>query len=146
MESTNHSLHDYLNEFSRELSLLIALLAITGSLMASEVFGWSTFTLSTLQRIFMYPLVPIIGSSLYFDVRNLRKYVIPLTSLGMTISAYHHLLIRLDPTRGCGFALPCTTLHRYTIASITLQPMYLPLLAFIAFALITALTWQYEPK
>jgi disulfide bond formation protein DsbB len=140
------SIDEILRELSREVSLLIGLIAVAGSLAASEIFGWQTFTLSTAQRIFMYPLVLIIGAAILFKKEDLRKFVLPLSAIGGVLSLYHFLLVKFDPTQGCGFALPCSTAYRYTVAGFSVRPMYLPLMAFIAFSLITALTAEYEPR
>jgi len=145
-ENISKRLDKELDVLSREISALVVLAAIAGSLATSEIFGWSTFTLSTAQRAFMYPILPVIGAAMALGVKDIRKYVLPFSVLGMGLSAYHHLLVRFDPTQGCGFALPCSTAYRYTVAGISLRPMYLPLLAFIAFGIITALTLRYEPK
>lgn len=130
---------------NREIAALVVLTAVAGSLAASEIFGWQTFTLSSLQRALMYPLLPILGAVIALEVRDSRKYVLPFSTLGMIVSAYHHILVRFDPTRGCGFALPCSSAYRYTVGGLTLRPMYLPLLAFTAFGIVTFLTWRYEP-
>jgi|AntRauMinimDraft_3_1070383.scaffolds.fasta_scaffold00005_77 disulfide bond formation protein DsbB len=133
-------------ELSREISLFVGLIAVAGSLATSEIFGWQTFTLSTYQRVLMYPLVPIIGAGIALDREDLRKFVLPFSIIGMFVSLYHFVVVRFDPTQGCGFALPCSTAYRYTLAGFSIRPMYLPLLAFIAFVIITFLAYWYEPK
>jgi len=94
----------------------------------------------------MYPLVPIIGAGIALDREDLRKFVLPFSIIGMFVSLYHFVVVRFDPTQGCGFALPCSTAYRYTLAGFSIRPMYLPLLAFIAFVIITFLAYWYEPK
>ena len=110
-------------ELNREFALLIGLIAVAGSLAASKIFGWETFTLSTLQRVFMYPLVPVISLAIVFDIKDLRKLVLALTTLGMMTSAFHFIIVLFDPTRGCGFALPCSAGLRYTIAGLSIRPI-----------------------
>lgn len=123
--------------FDRQLVYIISLIASLGSLSASMIYGWDTFTLSVAQRILMYPIVLISGLSILFNKEELVKYILALSIPGMAVSLYHHLNVRLDTLVGCGFALPCNTASRIVIHGYTLRPMYLPLLAFIAFSLIT---------
>lgn len=136
----------FIGELSREFSLLVGMIAVTGSLAASEIFGWETFTLSTLQRVFMYPLVLIIGAGIALNLRDLRKLVLPLSISGALTSFFHFAIVVVDPTRGCGFALPCSAALRYSIAGFSIRPMYLPLMAFAAFTIIMLITYRYEPK
>lgn len=125
------------SSFDKQIVYLISLVATLGSLSTSMIFGWDTFTLSVMQRALMYPIVLISGLSILLDRGKLMKYILALSMPGMTVSLYHHLNIRLDTLIGCGFALPCNTASRIVIHGYTLRPMYLPLLAFIAFSLIT---------
>lgn len=134
-----------LKKLSREFIILIGLISISGSLAASEIFGWKTFTLSTVQRIFMYPIPIITATAMYIGKNNLRKLVLPLSFLGIISSATHFFIVLVDPTRGCGFALPCTAGLRYTIGNLSIRPFYLPGLALSAFMIIIAIVIKYEP-
>lgn len=123
--------------FDRQIIYLISLIATLGSLTVSTLYGWDTFTLSVAQRILMYPIVIISGLSILLDREDFIKYVLILSSLGMIVSAYHHLTVRLNTLIGCGFALPCNTGSRIVVHGMSLRPMYLPLMAFLAFTIIT---------
>lgn len=124
--------------YDRQLVYLISLTASLSSLSASMIFGWDTFPLSLAQRILMYPIVVISGLSILFDREDLLRAILMLSIPGIFVSLYHHLNVRLDTLVGCGFALPCSTASRIVINGFTLRPMYLPLMAFFAFTLITA--------
>lgn len=133
--------------FDRQITYLISLFAMLSSLTVSTIYGWDTFTLSVAQRILMYPIVIISGLSILLDRKDLMKIVLILSSLGMTVSLYHHLTVRLNTLVGCGFALPCNTESRILIHGFALRPMYLPLMAFIAFSLITLVAMSnYRPE
>lgn len=129
--------------FDRQIIYLVSLIATLGSLTVSILYGWDTFTLSVAQRILMYPIVLISGLSILLDREDFIKYVLILSSLGMIVSAYHHLTVRLNTLVGCGFALPCNTGSRIIVQGMNLRPMYLPLMAFFAF---TAITLVSLPK
>lgn len=122
----------WLRSYGRVLAFLIALIATVASLITSLVFGWSPCDLCTAQRVFMYPLVLILGVMVW-TARGSRWWVIIPACIGLLTASYHHLLVRFDPTQGCGFALPCSMEFGWYIGPIALQPMYLPLLAAIAF-------------
>lgn len=137
---------DLLEEFGREAVFLIALLAMVGSLATTAFFGWETFPLSTYQRVLMYPLVLVALAGFTFGIGDLRPYALPFSLTGIPVAFYHYYLILTEPTRGCGFALPCVTEMRYVVFGYSLQPRYLPLLSFIAFTTITTLIILSEPK
>jgi len=123
--------------FDRQIIYLVSLIATLGSLTVSTLYGWDTFTLSVAQRILMYPIVLISGLSILLDREDFVKYILMLSSLGMMVSAYHHFTVRLNTLVGCGFALPCNTGSRIVVHGMNLRPMYLPLMAFLAFTVIT---------
>lgn len=124
-------------QFGRMLAFVVALIATLASLITSVVFGWDPCGLCTAQRIFMYPLVLIIGFMLWTE-KGSRWWVIIPAAIGFVLSTYHHLLVRFDPTQGCGFALPCSMDFGIYIGPVAIQPMYLPLSAGLAFLLIIA--------
>ena len=126
----------YLRSREKQLVYLISLLATLGSLSVSEIFGWTPFTLSILQRIFMYPIILISGIAI--TLKNSRLYVssLFLAILGLLASSIHLFILLTTTWDGCGFALPCTTINRIVIFDIVLNPIYLPLMALIAFSAI----------
>jgi disulfide bond formation protein DsbB len=123
--------------FDRQIVYIISLAASLGSLSASMIFGWDIFPLSLAQRILMYPIVVISGLSILIDREDFMKWILLLSTPGILVSLYHYLTVRMNTLVGCGFALPCNTESRILIQGFTLRPMYLPLMAFIAFSLIT---------
>jgi len=128
--------------FDRQIIYSTSLFATLGSLTVSTLYGWDIFILSVAQRILMYPIVLISGLSILLDREYLMKIVLMLSSLGMMVSLYHHLTVRLNTLVGCGFALPCNTGSRIIIHGFALRPMYLPLMALTAFFLITLFSLQ----
>ena len=124
--------------FDRQIVYIISLAASLGSLSASMIFGWDIFPLSLAQRILMYPIVIISGLSILIDREDFMKWILLLSTPGILVSLYHYLTVRMNTLVGCGLALPCNTESRILIQGFALRPMYLPLMAFIAFSLITA--------
>lgn len=117
---------------------VVALVATAGSLYFSEIRGYVPCTLCWIQRIFMYPLVLIIGIA--YAQKNVR---IALTALvfsliGGCISLYHYGLQKLDflsdSAPSCG-QVPCTGQYINWLGFITI-----PFLALTAFILIAGMS------
>ncbi|ETI67529.1 disulfide oxidoreductase [Neobacillus vireti] len=117
------------------LSWIAAILATLGSLYFSEVKHFIPCTLCWYQRIFMYPLVIILGIAVYRNDKGIYSYVLPLSIIGMLISGYHTLLQKIPYIQQfemCTSGVPCSKDYINWLGFITI-----PLLAFIAFTIIT---------
>ena len=68
---------------------LIALLATAGALFLGEVMGMTPCVLCWYQRIAMFPLVPILGLSLWRGDGMARTYGLPLAFAGLALAAWH---------------------------------------------------------
>jgi disulfide bond formation protein DsbB len=135
----------FLRKNSVDLAFLAALFSTAASLFTSRMLGWSPCTLCVLQRIFMYPLTITLAVYMFYKRKALYYASLGLTVLGMPTAFYHHVLVRFDPTRGCGFAIPCSMDYQFNLGIFALRPMHIPLSAFTAFAIITFLLWRYRP-
>lgn len=129
------------NYFARHttgFSLTIALIATLGSLFFSEIAGYEPCKLCWFQRIFMYPMAIILGIALFRKL-NARPYVLPLAILGIPIAAYHYgLQVYAKATPGFSDACSATGVSCVT-ANFTYGFITIPLMAFVAFTLITIL-------
>ncbi|WHY85169.1 disulfide oxidoreductase [Neobacillus novalis] len=117
------------------LSWIAAILATLGSLYFSEVQHFIPCTLCWYQRIFMYPLVIILGTAVYRNDKGIYKYALPLSIVGMLISGYHTLLQKvpyIQQFEMCTEGVPCSKDYINWLGFITI-----PLLAFIAFTIIS---------
>ncbi len=116
---------------------LVAIVATVGSLYFSEIRMFPPCVLCWYQRILMYPLVLLLGVQTYRQDAKAFAYTLPLSGLGMLVSGYHVLYERIP---GFGFqgvcrgGVPCDVLYINWLGFITI-----PLLAFVAFTIITAL-------
>lgn len=116
-------------------SWITAIAATVGSLYFSEVLHYIPCTLCWYQRILMYPLVILLGIAFYESNFKIYKYILPFTILGMIISGYHYSLQKIPsfkPIGMCTSGVPCSAEYINWLGFITI-----PLLAFIAFFLIT---------
>lgn len=132
------SLSYWTDRLSLYVALLVAWVAMLGSLYFSEVKGYIPCDLCWYQRILMYPLTVILTVGLVTRDRNLPKIVLPLSTLGMFVSLYHYLLEKTDlfsHATVCRAGVSCTTLWINWLGFITI-----PLLALTAFIIITIMS------
>lgn len=117
------------------LAWIAAIIATLGSLYFSEVMHFIPCTLCWYQRIFMYPLAIILGVAVYRNDQGIYKYALPLSIIGLLIAGYHTLLQKipyLQQFEMCTSGVPCSKDYINWLGFITI-----PLLAFIAFMIIT---------
>lgn len=117
------------------MALVVATIATAGSLFYSEVAKFEPCKLCWLQRIFMYPLVVILGIAAYRDDRRITAYVLPLSAIGAAIAGYHYAL-QVNP----GIAAPCSAVGYAVSCSqrfvMNLGYVTIPMMSLTAFLLI----------
>lgn len=132
-----------LAEYQLYLAWLVALVATAGSLYFSEVRQFVPCALCWWQRIFMYPLVFILGVASFRQDRSAIRYALPLAVIGGLTSLYHVLLQNtswLGAPAACAVGVPCNVKYINWLGFISI-----PVLALIAFILIAALL-LYRPR
>ena len=110
---------------------IVALLATVGSLFLQYALHWEPCVLCWYQRIFIYPLVIILGVAIIWEVTNFEYIVLPMVFLGGLISIYHNLLqYKIIPEKlaPCINGIPCVNFYHIGFNFITI-----PLLSFITF-------------
>ncbi|RLQ85018.1 disulfide oxidoreductase [Planomicrobium sp. Y74] len=115
-----------------------ALVATAGSLYFSEVRGYIPCELCWIQRIFMYPLVIIVGVAYFQKNVRIALTALILSGIGGMISLYHYGIQKLaflsESAPSCG-QVPCTGQYINYFGFITI-----PFLALIAFILIAGMS------
>ncbi|MDH3732945.1 MAG: disulfide oxidoreductase [Gemmatimonadota bacterium] len=89
---------------------LASLIAMGGSLYFSDIVGFAPCLLCWYQRIAMYPLVAVLGVALLRSDPAVWRFALPLSLIGLVISAYH-VLIQFRPAlevTSCGAGAPCS--------------------------------------
>lgn len=126
------------SRYSLYFALIVAWVAMLGSLYFSEVLGYVPCALCWYQRILMYPLAVIIAVGLVRMDSQLPYYILPFTLLGQGVATYHYLIQKTQifgaPT-ACRSGIPCTSVWINWLGFITI-----PFLAMTAFFLITIFT------
>lgn len=129
--------YKYIKKFSIQAAFLIALTAMSGSLYFSEVRGFAPCILCWYQRILMYPQTFILGSALISKSKNSYLYVLPMTVLGIFLSAYHYYLQmnpnQLAPCTTVGFSFSCSQRFTTNYGYITIPWMALSAFVLISF-------------
>jgi disulfide bond formation protein DsbB len=115
----------------------VALVATGGSLYYSEVVGFVPCSLCWYQRIAMYPIVAILGLSLFRrDSVAAAPYALLLAGVGLVIALYH-VTIQFLPSLDvgvCAAGVSCTGRYLAVFGFVSI-----PVMAASAFALIVAL-------
>jgi len=114
---------------------LVSVVATLGSLYFSEIKGFIPCDLCWFQRIFMYPLVVILGIGTFQSDISVKKFVLPLSTVGGLISFFHYLEQKVPGFGGikpCVSGVPCSAEYINWFGFVTI-----PFLALTAFTLIT---------
>ncbi len=139
-EDTIRSPIDLVLAAGRHVALLVACVAMAGSLFFSEVLRWPPCLLCWYQRILMYPLTLILAIGILRRDRGLHLYVLPFSLFGACVSLYHYLLTKTDwlPPPPCTSGIPCTVDYLDWFGFINI-----PFLALTAFLIISVMlaTW-----
>jgi len=124
---------------------LVSVVATSGSLYFSEIKGFIPCDLCWFQRIFMYPLVVILGIGTFQSDISVKKFVLPLSIVGGLISLFHYLEQKVPGFGGirpCVSGVPCSAEYINWFGFVTI-----PFLAFTAFTLITiSMTYLFLKK
>lgn len=109
-----------------------------GSLYFSEVVGLAPCKLCWYQRIFLYPLVPILAVAIGKKDKKIAEYVLVLSMLGAVIAGYQTLLqwgLVAEITRcEIGVAVSCADDYGRTFGFVTI-----PFMSLVAFVFIVTL-------
>ncbi len=120
-----------------KVSAVIATTAMVGSLYLSEVAHFMPCRYCWIQRIAMYPLAIVLLIAWFAKDNGVRRYVWPLSTIGLGFSTWHYLVQRfpdLESSSSCDVFNPCTLTLTWKFHFISI-----PYMAGSAFALITVL-------
>lgn len=139
------SLLKLMNDWAFELALLVSLSAMLGSLLFSEVLLYEPCKLCWFQRIFMYPLVPILALAIGNKDRRVADYVLVLSSVGGLIALYQ-VMLQFSPgipsTCGVdGVTASCTTNFFLSFGYITIPMMSLSAFLLIVVSMLAVLVY-----
>jgi len=113
---------------------LVACLGTLGSLFFSEVMGFAPCNLCWFQRIFLYPLVPMMLVGLFPYDGSVVRFALPLTACGWLVAGYHTLIyegVIPESAAPCSKGVSCSEeyIELFGVLSI-------PALSWLAFTII----------
>jgi disulfide bond formation protein DsbB len=115
---------------------LVAAGSALGALFFSDVMGIAPCTLCWWQRVFMFPLVLVLGVGLFPLNRTVFRYAVPLVAAGWLVALWHVLLTQgviAESLSPCTQGIPCSNVDAVWFGFVTL-----PLLSLVAFSAIAA--------
>lgn len=123
---------------------LIASVATLGSFFLDKALGIEPCSLCWYQRIFMYPLVPILLTGLLPLDRRVTRYALPLAVLGWMTALYHLLMyagIIPQALQPCGTGPSCVQddLGLFGFVSV-------PMLSLLSFSLLIGLLLLFKKR
>ena len=130
-----------LSNYGIALAFIVALTSMVGSLFYSEILGFAPCVLCWYQRIFMYPLVVILGVALWRDRSDVALYSLPLAVIGGVVAAYHVALqwmpAAVPKVIDCALGgVDCTVAY-----SVYFGYVSIPVMSLTSFVLIGLLLW-----
>ncbi|MGD6891803.1 disulfide oxidoreductase [Bacillus mobilis] len=134
MMSTTNKNFEWRN-YTLYFAWIVSMIATLGSLFFSEILGFIPCELCWYQRIMMYPLCIILGIATFYNEKNMKKYVLPISIIGGSISLYHYAIQKIpgvSEINPCVQGVPCNVDYINWFGFITI-----PFLALIAFSFIT---------
>lgn len=114
--------------------LIVAIVAMLGSLTYSDILGYEPCKLCWYQRICMYPLVPLFLIALWKKEKMILPYSFVLAFIGGLIALYHYIVqlgIVAAPCSVSGYSVSCAKVFTMRFGYITI-----PMMALSAFVLI----------
>lgn len=120
------------------LALLVAAVALGGSLYYSESVGLIPCDLCWYQRIAAYPLVVLFAVGWLRRDSAVWSYTFPLVVVGFAFATYNYLIERFPSLEAgwCATTVPCSDAYFVRFAFISL-----PYMAMSVFAAIGTLWW-----
>lgn len=116
------------------IAFVVALGSTVFSILYSEFIGFAACVLCWYQRIFMYPLVILLGLALYRKDKGIIDYALVLAAAGSIVSLYHNYIYY-----GGSSILPCDALGGVSCAQryvFEFGYITIPLMSLTAFVLI----------
>lgn len=140
----NEKTISFFQEYILYFAWVVSIIATLGSLYFSEIKGYIPCELCWYQRIAMYPLTIILGIAAFYDEKRIKKYILPITIIGGSISLYHYLVQKVPgfaAIKPCVQGVPCNAEYINWFGFITI-----PFLALTAFTIITVLMFMLRHR
>jgi len=97
-----YQIQAFISKYILQISFLVSLSAVVVSLFYSDVIGYAPCFFCWLQRVFIYPLVPLFALAIWKRDRGIIDYALVLSVIGFFIAAYQSLIYYFNIS-----VLPC---------------------------------------
>lgn len=134
----------WVSQKSLVLMLIVSVVCMLGSLYFSEISGWAPCKYCWIQRIFMYPQVILLSIALWKHDKNVTRYILALSIIGLLYASYHYYIQMYDiiasPTNP---ATPCDASGESCVKTPFVYFGYItiPMMAWTGFALNVLGSW-----
>jgi len=81
---------DFIDKHYMKLGFVVSLFASLFSMVYSEIINFAPCYLCWYQRVFMFPIVFIFASAIWYKDRKVVKYTLPMLLVGFFISVYQN--------------------------------------------------------
>lgn len=124
---------NFIGHWGLALAFVVAFGAMLTSLFYSEVIGYPPCLLCWYQRIFMYPLVVILGMAIWRKDDDIIDYALAVSGIGAIFGIYHTSL-----QFGVKSVLPCSVVGVSCAVQYVMEYGYItiPVMSLTAFALV----------
>lgn len=128
----------WLGKHGMKLAFFTSLVAMSASLFYSQYVGFPPCDLCWLQRVFMYPLVILLGMAWVKKDLRILDYSLVLAVIGGAVSALHNYMYYSDGGLNAlcqlsGLGVSCVKRYVFEFNYVTI-----PLMSLTAFALVIA--------
>jgi disulfide bond formation protein DsbB len=93
-----YQIQSFISKNILTVGFLVSLSAVLVSLFYSDVIGYAPCFFCWLQRVFIYPLVPLFGLAIWKRDRGILDYALILSLIGLLIGAYQTLIYYFNVT------------------------------------------------
>jgi len=133
----NSKVNKLINNNSILFAFIVALVSTLSSLYYSQIAHFIPCELCWFQRIFMYPLVVLLGLALIKKKDEIIDYCLALVAIGTLFSLYHNYIYYNTQTANfCSIIAPCTERYITSFGYISISLMALTAFLMIALLLI----------
>ena len=126
------------------LAWLLTIASTLTSIFFSAVMQLPPCVLCWYQRIFLFPLVFIFTTGLFFCDRSVVRYAVPLAGAGWLVALYQNLLIYgmvPESIKPCTQGVSCTDNYINILGFLTI-----PMLSFLAFTIILVFMYTFNRR
>lgn len=140
---TKSKVFSFVTQNALVFAFLVAVIATIGSLFLSEIAKFTPCKLCWYQRIFMYPNVLLLGIAFWKNDPSVKRYVLPLSGIGLGIAIRHYILQMFPAYFPCSDELAnCAARQFASYGYITI-----PMMSLTAFLLIfLSMLWVKDGK